>query len=227
MKLTCAKYGLEINFRENIAEVLILENPVCMTEVITCIKAQCEGNEGILILSEKDNYLKFEKSVLAIVNPFSLNLNDRKILSKLYNQMEAYGSDFGLEKEKINAQIISMMDQLILKSPYENLTYQLEPGWIELFKAYDLCFEKEKESLLENLIEYIKVISNLTGIQLVCLINIKSYFTNEEILEFYKYVFYNKLHVLLIETVEREKLSNEDVFIVDKDLCLIRKYASI
>lgn len=223
MKLTCAKYGLEINFCENKAEVLVVENPTCLAEMISCIRAQCEGEEGMFLLSEKDVCLKFEKNVFLIIDPFSLNYNDRKILSKLYIQMELYGRDLGFEKEKINAQVISMMDELILKSPYDNLTYQLDPGWIELFKAYDLCFEKESESLLENLIEYIKVLSNLTGIKLVCLVNIKSYFTTEEMVEFYKYVFYNKINVLLLETFEREKYFEEEVFIIDKDLCLIMK----
>lgn len=223
MKLTCAKYGLEINFIENEINLLIVENPVCMSEIVANFKQQCEGMEGIFLLSEKNNIMQFEKLAKLIINPFSLDFNDRKVLSKLYTQMETYAVDFFEEKESINSKMISLLDDIVLRSPYQNLTYNLELNWNDFFKLYGICFENISGSLLERITEYIKLLSNLLDIKLICLVNIKSYLTVDEIKELYKTAFYYKVYLLLLESVEQEKMEEEKELIIDKDLCIIIK----
>ena len=63
------------------------------------------------------------------------------------------------------------------------------------------------------------------GIKVVCLVNIKDYLSDEEILELYLNANYNKIHIVLVESREAKVLSNEKICIIDKDKCIIKKTA--
>ena len=92
-----------------------------------------------------------------------------------------------------------------------------------MFKIYNIKIEETQETLLISLIEYLKILVNYCGIKIVSFINLKSYLSEEEILELYKYSNYNKIQLLLIESTERTILQNEMVHIVDADKCIINK----
>ena len=53
--------------------------------------------------------------------------------------------------------------------------------------------------------------------------NIKEYLEREEIEKLVQCCFYNKIHVLFLETTEKYKLNQEKIYIIDKDRCLIVK----
>ena len=59
--------------------------------------------------------------------------------------------------------------------------------------------------------------------RILCLVNIKSYLNDSEIQQLYEMAFYNKMYLLLIEDFEKESKDCEQVYIIDKDLCLIQK----
>ena len=50
--------------------------------------SQQNGEEGEFVLSHKEKELNIAKSVEIIVNPFNVEINGRKILNKLYTELE-------------------------------------------------------------------------------------------------------------------------------------------
>lgn len=223
MKLTNAKYNLGIKLKENQINLLIIEHPMYMTEIIEGLQKQCDGEEGEMVLSRENQIIKFDKYADVIVNPFSFNLNDRKIVNKLYTQLQEIGIDYWEEKEKLNSEFVRLLDQVISTCPYTNIKYNLTCEWNDLFKLYDVRITALSGRLLDRLIEYIKVLSYLTETKLLCLANLKSYLTSEELKELYQMAYYNKIYLLLIEPFEREELEGEKLYIIDKDMCLIVK----
>lgn len=223
MKLTYAKYNLEIEMKENQVNVLIIENPIYMAEIIEGLQKQCDGEEGEMVLSRENKIIKFDKYADVILNPFSLHFNDRKIVNKLYTQLQEIATDNWEEKEKLNSEFIRLLDQVISSCPYTNITYNLSCEWNDLFKLYDVGITALSDRLLDRLIEYIKILSHLTEIELLYLVNLKSYLTSEELKELYQMAYYNKIYLLLIEPFEREELEGEKQYIIDKDMCLIIK----
>ena len=49
---------------------------------------QCERKEGKFVLSDNDKELDLSKCVEIIGNPFAVDINNRKILGKLYAELD-------------------------------------------------------------------------------------------------------------------------------------------
>lgn len=221
MKLVNAKYNLEIIMKENKVDVLVIENPKVMTEIVGEIQLQCEGVEGNFILSDREKIINLDKKMSIIINPFAIEFNDKKILNKLYSELKIAGSNFFLEKEEVNTKVVQLLEKVLSEVMYNNVTFNLDLEWEGLFKLYSVKLENREETLLEKITEYIKILSHLCGVEILCLVNIMSYLDDIEIKQLYEMAFYNKIQLLLIESKERPNADNENIHIIDKDKCLI------
>ena len=222
MKLVYARYGLQIDMKENRVDTLVIENPFAMVELVSQLWEQSNGGEGDFILSF-DKTLKIEKNMEVILNPFSLDFNNRKITSALYGVLEETANSYVLEKAEINSSCIQVLEQILLSQSYMGIEYELDFAWNELFKLYGVKITKDYSSLLEKLIEYIKIMATLCGVRVICLVNIKCYLNSEELLELIRNVHYNKIQLVLVESQEAEKIADENIYIIDKDNCLITR----
>lgn len=223
MRLVCSDYGLDMELEENRVTVLVVENAKFITEIIGSLKNQITGEEGMFVLSDHNKIQKIDKKMNLIIDPFDVSINDRKIINKLYSRLGIIAPDYFQEKEKITADIISLLDEIVLASPFSNLIYNLDYDWTEMFKGFNIRFEETGENLIEKLVEFIRIQASLLEIRVLCFVNLKSYLTQEEMEELYKAAFYNKINLVLIESIEKDKLENEQIYIVDKDRCLIVK----
>ena len=223
MKIVNFKYGINMPFFENKANIMIIENQKAYTDILQNLHTQSYGGNGDFVLSEGENQLKIEEEMELVIDPFSLEFNSRKILGKLYKQLEELGEDYFVTKEQINTNIVNLLDQIASASIYENIVYNLNLEWKELFKLYQLKIDKEYASLLEKLIEYIRIMSYICRCRILCLVNIKSYLNDSEIQQLYEMAFYNKMYLLLIEDFEKESKDCEQVYMRDKDLRLLQK----
>lgn len=223
MRITNPKYNLIIEMEENRTDVLIVENPRSMVEIVGGLQKQCDGEEGDFVVSENNEIIKLEKNMCIVVNPFKVDFNDRKILNKLYSELKIIGNEYYFEKEEINAKIIQLLDSISTNINYNNIAFNLELEWETLFKLYSIKLEQNTDTFLEKIIEYIKILSGLCSIRILCMINIKDFLQEEELKRLYEMAFYNKIQLLLIESKETKSIDNENIYIIDKDRCLIKK----
>lgn len=221
MKLVNSKYGLNITFQDNDVQVLVLENPCVMREIIEELSWQCAGEEGGFVLSD-GKILKLERHLDLIMDPFALDFQNRKITTGLFSKMSAIGNEKILAKNHINSSLLNIIDDISSSVNYSGITYQLDFAWSDLFKIYGVKIEAPQDFLV-RIIEYMKVLFEFCGISVFCFVNLKNYLTSEELLQLYESVRYNKLRILLIESVETDVLEGEHVMIIDDDLCLIEK----
>ena len=61
----------------------------------------------------------------------------------------------------------------------------------------------------------------LCGTRLMVFVNLKAYLNEVELEEVYKMAFYNKIQLLLLESVKKDVLPAEKYCIIDKDKCVI------
>lgn len=221
MRLVYPEYEICIELGENIINVICIEHPKIFRKFIYYLWEQYKGTEGPILLSSNNTVLNIEKNVEIIANPFEININQKKIINNLYNELRTITmTQFADIVQQINILDVSYFDQLINELPY-HLSYNVELKIIDLFKMYDLRLEYSSDSLLEKLIDYITLSSQICKSQLFIFINLKSYFNDEEIKYIYEVSIYNKLYFLLIENVYKEPLQNEQILIIDKDMCKI------
>ena len=223
MKLVNAELFLDIDIEENKPTVLTIENAMIMTDVVGQLCELCNSGEGDFVLSEDGKQLSFEKATEIIINPFLIDYNSRKIQSKLYSELLEAEASYVEEKALIQTLIIEYLDRLIQNVPYEMISNELDLDSMKLFKMFEVRIEPQCNSLLEQLVEYTKILSRLLKKKFLVLVSISNYLDVNELSALYTICNYNKMKMLLIERHELYLPFNTKTYIIDKDKCMIMK----
>jgi len=223
MKLTYSRFGLVIEMLENSLNTIVIENKSQMAIVVEEIFQQCEGLEGGFVLSDKNELVRIDKRMDLVIDPFRLDFNDKKIINRLYQQLGVLSEDFVEDKEKINSSILRVLDNIISGIQYHGIAFNFELDWNNIFKLYGVRLEKDYKNLLEKLVEYIKIQAMLTENRICCLVNIRTYLNQNELLELHSVAENQKISLLLIEATEPIKIVDETLYIIDIDQCLVIK----
>lgn len=221
MRLAYPPYGLNMLFEEGKINVLIVENPAAVRNMLGDIWRQAEGGVGEWILSEDEKILAFSKSVACVYNVFSLDYNEKRILNKVYSEINELAlSEYAVETAELNGKIVEYLDKLLINTPYY-LEYKLELELGGLLKLYDVKFGIEDMPLLERLINYVKITNMVLRPQVYVFLNLKQMFSTDEIDQFYEVIRYEKVNVLLLEQTDNNVKDVEKHWIIDPDLCMI------
>lgn len=223
MKIASQELEQVIVFQENQVNELIIENVGLFQRFLYQILQQLEGSgESSIFLTEEDKILSWEKNVEIIINPFQLDINQKKVLNRLYQNMSNIVQEKGyyLKLNELSAEIIDLLTEIEFDGDI-SLDYSMNIEPVQIFKMMDVKIETEGKTLLEKLTEYIKIVSELLQCKLIIFVNIKSYLNEEELELLYQAAHYAKVHLLLIESCERETLLKENRIIIDRDMCKI------
>ena len=223
MKLINSELDLQIIFLENKVNILIIEEPVLLSKTVFSLWQKWNGGESDFLLIDEERQISFSKEVELIMDPFSLELNNKKIIQQLHNEWKQEANEMTEEMVMINSTIVDVLNKIQMQSFCSGIRYNLDLEWEDLFKLYQVKFEADYDDVFDKLLAYIKIITSLMGVRLICFVNIKSYLSEKQIRQLYQMVFYCKAHLLLIENYEKDKLEDEKIFIIDKDRCLIIK----
>ena len=91
-----------------------------------------------------------------------------------------------------------------------------------LLKAYDVKMLTEDVDPLEILIDYLRAYSSVCGIRIFVTLNLKYFFTQEQIQQLYEFCFYEKIFLIDLEGQKKYIIETEKYVIIDQDLCLIQ-----
>ena len=180
-------YNLELRLIENEITVLSLEAPSAYQKIMHDLWQQYNGNEGSFILSENGKELKIQKNVECIYNPFTVNLNDKKILTKLYQELSLQG-DALLQEDgiELRGSIIRYFDKLLNTVPYD-ITYNFEFELSSIIKALDVQTDSTTNTLTEKLCSYMNLLQQLCGISIFAISNLKCLLQNTDLQLLYEY----------------------------------------
>lgn len=207
-------------FDGDVVNVLVIENQDMLQGFVRELKTQIEGYDGRFTLSENSFEIRIDRSVLLTIDPFSIDLNQRDFITKLYAKMreDALGEDEYIRTSSLLAEIMVRVQEIMNRQPM--VLESSEVDLAALFKSMNVSFSAP-ESMLETLHDYMDICSEYRGIKLFVFVNLKSYLNNQDMLELYRHLRYVKRNVLLIEHSETEHLEGESTRIIDLDLCEI------
>ena len=221
MRLVYAPYGIELNLVENQICTLVVEQPKAFCEILQNLISQINGEPGAWVLSETDTIFPFAKMCALIDNPLMVHCNEKKILTKLYKELTGNVNSMMYEAySRINSDMVNFLEQLLHTVPY-HLDMELEIDASDILKAYDVKIVENHEEPLEMLIDYLRAISSICGICVVWLLNLKQFFSKEQVQQLYEFCFYEKIYLINLEGQKNDLLEHESGIIIDKDLCLI------
>lgn len=201
----------------------VIESPELFTKYIQELKQQINRMQGNFVLSEDEKELEIAKYAEIIIDPFAIDVNDRKIVSKLYSDLAkaAYEEDNYLQTMEIQSALQKYLCNLEQSSDYI-LEIDSEVDISALFKTLNIKFESFPENIFEQVNQYVKVMAELAGKRLVILVNFCSYFSVDQLDELIKNAAYHEIFILLIES-QQKSYSHESnrYIIIDKDGCEI------
>ena len=221
MMLQWREREIDLEFEENVVNVLVLEDSKTFSEFLNGIFCAIGMTQESFVLYENDKTLNVSKNVEIIFSPLLLDVNSKRIQTQLFQELKIISDEMCYElKEKANSIAVSYLDELSKKVPYP-IKFSLDLDENTLYKQYNVRLDFEDESLLDKTINYIQLENTLCGMKLFVLVNCKAYFSKSELRELYKSAFYNKVAILMVENVEMHCLPEEKYYIMDKDQCLI------
>lgn len=200
----------------------IIEAPELFAKYVGELYRQINKSEGKFVLSENNKEIDIAKHLEIIINPLSVEINNKKIVNKLYEELNKLSSNEVLYMKRL--ELTKLIQEYLLDLEQETnyiLEFNNEVEMSALFKAVDLKYEDSGEDFLEKLVKYIKTLGHLLSIKLVIFINARCFMNDEKIRRLCEEIKYMEIKGLFIENSEKACVEGMERYIIDKDRCEI------
>lgn len=200
----------------------IIESPILFSKYVHELYGQCQGTEGNFVLSNHNKILDIAKSVEMILNPFSIDINDKKIINKLYSQLNeiAIASENYLYTQEVMQVIYQYISELEQKTEHILFT-ENQIDLPVLFKAAGVRHEIFEEDFVHTISRYIRIICDVLKVKVIVFVNLRSYLSDIQLEEILKETNYQEVKILMIESNEKSCLAGVKRYIIDSDQCEI------
>ncbi len=223
IKLAYSKLEQPLEIQETHISVLIIENPQLLVAFVEELQRAIQKEDTSFTLIKGSKKLAIDKEIELITDVFHIDINNRKVLNKIYEDLtkRAHEDEFFLKTNELEGEILSFIDNLLQGYDYP-LYCGDEVALPSILKDLQVSIDIESLTLLEHLQNYVEIVSNLFGKRLFVFLNLKSFLSKEDLQHFYQFCIYEKIHILLIEPMERvPRIFCENIRIIDNDLCEI------
>lgn len=223
MRLCIKKYGLDIHMSEDYINVLSVENQEALAYIVDNLELQFNGKSGELIFSKNNEVIDIPKSATFIDNIWKIDFEDKKIFNRIYKDMsEIAMSEYYSETNEVTSHISSFIECINSCLTYD-ITYDEEADLADLFKAMNVKLNYEYDDIVSRVIEYLRVMRLICGIDFFIFLNIKYFFSTTQLEMLYEFCMYEKVKILIVEGMASDTIKNEKSVVLDKDLCIIER----
>ena len=218
MKLTYGDMGHVLTFDGYVNE-LVIENKKLFFDMVSSMMSQVDGTHGGCILSISNKPVEFSKYADVTVQFAPFQMNRKFLLTKLYNSLEQNASlaeNYIKTVEilgEIERYVINLSDEL----PFELNFKRLAIG--PIIKAISPEIDESDKSPIEKVFSYMELVRELDRDRLFVMVNMRAYFSDEEMERFTESACLHDFKVLLLESVALTVLSHTKRYTVDADLC--------
>ena len=224
MRLTHPLFSDPICFEENKINILVLESGALFTKIVQELSSQLNSMEGDFVFSQDFNPMSMGKNVELITDVFSMDINSRKIMGKIMDELCALSvnEDNYMKTLEFKQMLTAYIEPLLMDCDY-SLTHDADIDLNQLFKSLKIETKTESGSMVDFLVEYFAIATKLLKIKCFVVVNLKSFLAQEELHLLYQEIMYKKYSVLLLESHAKEYiLPCEKIRVMDKDLCEIK-----
>ncbi len=218
-RLVHPDWNRELLFQEGYILGLVLENPTLFRRTLADMTAQMEGANGEMVLSEDFTPVDMGKylEVLTTIVPF--DIHKKSLFTKITASVEklALGDTFYHRTQEMLALIERYGESLLEEYPYSMAV--TPPTATSLVKMLGIVPEREYAHDMEKLLEYMELVREFDRDKLFVFVNLRGYYTQEDLEAFAADIIRKKLTVLLLDTHEYPRLSCEKRLVIDNDLC--------
>ena len=212
-------FNFKIDFEEKNIFSLIVENKRAYRKIIEDLVNNSNIEDGNIILSMNNKLVMPEKEIFVFSDYFYFDIN-KFVLNKYYKELKNLSENEFLNETLEIKEILKDYINKLIENNY-SLKFEDDLDVSQILKAFSIKFERS-EDLLLNLFEWLKILNELLGYEIFFFINLENFLSENELLEFSKFIVYNEYKVVFLENFYRNKLSDSDnLIIIDNDLCEI------
>ena len=224
MKIINNTWQRQIVLEDNLIHTIVFENKKYYRESILELIRQHKGYEGNFILSNNNKEVSFDKNSYFISDLFNIDINNKKIITKVYGELLRTALDNIAEYNKIISYIREYFETLVFNNNLD-LEYNDEIEANSLLKLGDFKIQIVESNYLEKLIKFLKVLVELCNIKVIFIVGLYRVFSVEEVGKIYKEVCLNKINIINIESeyqnIKKSDYYKEILYIFDQDNCEI------
>ena len=219
MILAHPQMNTALDFDGPFVNALVVENPDFFRHLLCDLYGQLQGDSGKLILSDKEKTLSVSKWVELVDNCIHFDLNRKSLMSKVCAAMErtAVSETFFLKTSELLCALEHYVDELAFELPGDIVCEKCSVSG--LLKGIGISLRDDYEDPLERLLDFMELVREFDRDKLFVLVGLRSYFADSRMELFLKSVLEHGYHVLLLDSIAREKLSQEKRLTIDNDLC--------
>ena len=207
-------FDMEIDINNEKTNILLISDSKLFGRI--CFDLTRNNDENIVFVS--DNKIVNTKDILIISDIMNFDINNKMIISKLYNQMSNdLISDSDIENE-IKKHYIEIVKKIYDEVDNYNVDINIneELDFIKFFKMMGVEIHNSYDCLINKIIDLLEIYSEVCN-QTIVFINILNYFSNEEINEILKYIGYKKISVLFLENSYNKDVYFENKYVIDDE----------
>lgn len=222
MKLVHPDWEKQIELKGEGVPLISIEDPAALYGILSEMKEEGSLGVGRFVLSEGEKILDMRKRFLLVLHPWDMDMNDRKIITKLVSQMAgtAQGEQFFQKTGRLGNELVSWMEEVTGEIPLP-IAYDLDIDWEGLIKSFHIHLDDGGLMLEERMISFMKIWNHFCGETAFCFYGFRNLLPAERRELFYENAKEEELQFFLLEGPVHDIIQKEDAFIIDKDLCQI------
>lgn len=209
-----------LRFSEYGIQILVIEHAQQLRKAVLEMKEQISGGKGEFVFSEHGEIKELSKLAVLITDPFSLDFDAKRILTKINQEACRAGAEYEDGLQEILVRLAGLASDISMSIEFD-VCFEVPQSGEELIKLMGFRVDTERMTVPEQVVEFMKIQRGMFGKKLFIFYNLRACFSTEELASFYKTVQYQKLNLLLIENAIHRRLPEyEKMIIIDEDLCI-------
>ena len=179
-----------------------------------------DDEQQLILIDNKENCCEIEKHILFISDPYNEEVNNKKILTKIYEMISKSINENIELTTKIDTNLYKIREIIIneaneLPIEFEALDDIKTTDILTLFKLK--IDTKSYTTIVDRINLMIEIMSIIKSDLILCFFNLKSILEKQQILEIEKYALYHNIKLLLIEPNLYDNIENEITLKINKN----------
>ena len=179
-----------------------------------------DDEKQLILIDNKENCCEIEKHILFKSDPYNEEVNNKKILTKIYEMISKSINENIELTTKIDTNLYKIREIIIneaneLPIEFEALDDIKTTDILNLFKLK--IDTKSYITIVDRINLMIEIMSITKSDLILCFFNLKSILEKEQILEIEKYALYHNIKLLLIEPNLYDNIENEITLQINKN----------
>ena len=179
-----------------------------------------DDEKQLILIDNKENCCEIEKHILFISDPYNEEVNNKKILTKIYEMISKSINENIELTTKIDTNLYKIREIIINEA--NELPIELEAlddiKTTDILTLFKLKIDtKSYITIVDRINLMIEIMSIIKSDLILCFFNLKSILEKEQILKIEKYALYHNIKLLLIEPNLYDNIENEITLQINKN----------